>query len=148
MSCSISLRTSNNFIWSPISSNPQASIWSLVPLFARKRSTFPVIVLLCWKKKRTENLPDFFGFAWSDLTENDNGYNFRGNEITCTFNITLFSLHQKEEKNIEEHYTQDLQRDYLVKLKFQFPFSLTNLNTGQYSLTTANYMEYTSLAMF
>ena len=107
-----------------------------------------MIVLLCWKKKSTENLLDFFGIAWSDLAENDNGYNFQGNSITCTFNITLFSLHQKEEKTIEEHYTQNLQRDYLVNVKFQFPFSLTNLNTGQYSLTTANYTEYTSLGMF
>ena len=41
-----------------------------------------MIVLLCWKKKSTENLLDFFGIARSDLTENDNGYNFRGNSIT------------------------------------------------------------------
>ena len=59
-----------------------------------------MIVLLCWKKKSTENLLNFFGIARSDLAENDNGYNFRGNSITCTFNITLFSLHQKEEKTL------------------------------------------------
>ena len=107
-----------------------------------------MIVLLCWKKRSTEKLLDFFGIARSDLRENDNGYNFRGNSITCTFNIPYFHRTRKKKKNIEEHYTQNLQRDYLVKLKFQFRFSLTNLNTGQYSLTTANYMEYTSLGMF
>ena len=38
-----------------------------------------MIVLVCWKKKSTENLLDFFDIAQLDLTENDNGYNLRGN---------------------------------------------------------------------
>ena len=60
MSDSIASRTSNNFIWSPISSNPQASIWSLVPLFARKRSPFPLMFCSVRRRKVRKICLTFF----------------------------------------------------------------------------------------
>ena len=60
MSDSIASRTCNNFIWSPISSNPQASIWSLVPLFARKRSPFPLMFCSVRRRKVRKICLTFF----------------------------------------------------------------------------------------